>query len=64
MFFLFYKAKCARLKNRVRFSGFERPSAPDRHRARNFSRFDFASKVQVGNKTALPLITDDIFISP
>ena len=36
----FYKAKCARPKNRARLRDFPRPSALDRHLERNLSRPD------------------------
>ena len=36
-FFFFYKAKCARPKNRARLRGFVRQSVPDRHRASDLS---------------------------
>ena len=41
MVFLLCKAKCACPKNRVHLRGFARMRAPDRHRARNLSRFFF-----------------------
>ena len=37
-FFLFYKGKCARPKNRTRLRNSARPTAPDQHRARDLSR--------------------------
>ena len=41
-FFNFYKAKCACQKNQAGLRGFARPTTPDWHLARNFSRLDFA----------------------
>ena len=38
LFSFFYKAKCARPKNRTRLRGFARPSVLDRHRTHNLSR--------------------------
>ena len=38
MFFVFYKAKCARPKNRARLRAFASPSVPNWHRTSNLSR--------------------------
>ena len=38
MFFVFYKAKCARPKNRTRLRAFASPSVPNWHRTSNLSR--------------------------
>ena len=38
VFFLFYKTKCARQKNRELLRGFALPRAPDWHRLPNLSR--------------------------
>ena len=40
IFFVFYKAKCARPKNRALIRDFAGPNVPDRHWARNLSMPD------------------------